>query len=73
MLHNESDIMRRAMRAYFNSTGEGAIQPSSTSGVEEHQGRHYAVLNNQGGILAVYRLRPEGSLRRLRRWPATLV
>ena len=72
MHFNDSDIMRRAMRAYFRSEGEGAQQPSNASWVEEHNDRCYAVLHNANGILAVYRIQPRGTLKRLRRWPAAL-
>lgn len=65
---DDQDIMRRAMAAYFKS---GAIdQPaSSISQVESIGELHYAVLRNGGGTLAVYRVRNDGMLKRLKRWP----
>jgi hypothetical protein len=45
---------------------------SVTSGVVEHQGKRYVVLKNAKGVLAVYRVRTSGALKRLRRWPAGL-
>ena len=35
-------------------------------------GKRYVVLANTHEILAVYRIKPDGLLRRLRRWPKTL-
>jgi hypothetical protein len=34
-----------------------------------HNGRRYVVLQNVNGVLAVYRVRHDGILKRLRRWP----
>ena len=72
MLYDDSDYMRRATNAYFKSHGTQAQQPSVDSGVQMLAGRSYAVLHNQGGILAVYGITQKGSLKRLRRWPAAL-
>jgi hypothetical protein len=39
--------------------------------VEEEGGKAYVVLRASGGdVLAVYRVRIDGVLKRLRRWPA---
>jgi hypothetical protein len=35
-------------------------------------GRRYVVLSNANGILAAYRVRPDGILKRLKRWPPEL-
>ena len=37
--------------------------------VEEHGGKFYVVLRNVGGVMAVYRIRNEGILKGLKRWP----
>ena len=66
-----ADILRRAMAAFFR--GGGTDQPSATdSGVQEVKGLTYVVLRNSNGILAVYRLRPNGVLKGLKRWPKEL-
>jgi len=44
-------------------------QPSSLSDVETIKGLDYVCLRNVNGTLAVYRVRNDGVLRRLRRWP----
>jgi hypothetical protein len=64
------ELTRPAFAAYFRSGGFD--QPSSDSGVAEVDGRTYVVLHNVRGILAVYRVRGDGALKRLRRWPAEL-
>ena len=48
-------------------------QPASPdSGVERHKGKYYVVLRNVRGILKVYRLRPNGALKGLKRYPKAL-
>jgi hypothetical protein len=70
MSYDESDLIRRAMSAWFRSGG--IDQPANTSGVVEHEGKPYVVLKNVNGTLAIYRVRNDGTLKRLRRWPAEL-
>jgi len=57
----------RAMAAWFRSGV--SIQPANTSGVREYGGKKYVVLENINGILAVYRIKVDGFLKRLKRWP----
>jgi hypothetical protein len=48
-------------------------QPSSSSsGAEKVYGKHYIVLRNARGVLAVYRVGNDDTLHRLRRWPASI-
>jgi hypothetical protein len=64
-------ILQRAFAAFFRHGG--TEQPSaSDSGVEKHEGLHYAVLRNVRGTLAVYRVRNDKMLKRLKRWPNDL-
>jgi len=64
----EDEITRRAFAAYFRT--DGTDQPTAaTSGVEKHGGKHYAVLRNRNGVLACYRVRNDGKLKRLVRLP----
>lgn len=64
---DDDDLTRRAFAAYFR-TG-GMDQPGDTSGVVRWDEKLYVVLKNQEGTLAVYRVRYDGVLRRMRRWP----
>lgn len=64
------ELTRRAFAAYFR-TG-GTQQPAKSSGVVERDGKRYVVLNSARGVLAVYRVRNDGMLRRMRRWPSDL-
>jgi hypothetical protein len=68
------DIMKRAMAAYFRyGDAEEQAQPNAAdSCIAEVEGRQYAVLRNVNGVLAVYRVRNDGMLKRLKRWPASL-
>lgn len=69
------EVTKRAMAAYFRSDairGEGD-QPSADSGPATYAGKEYVVLrNNTYGPLAIYRVRPTGMLKRLKKWPAEL-
>jgi hypothetical protein len=70
------EMIGRAFRAYFMTAaraGYSADQPSaSDSCVEHHDDKSYVVLRNGYSVLAVYRVRNDGMLKRLRRWPANL-
>lgn len=62
------ELVRRAMAAYFRA-GNTEQPGESSSEVRDIEGRHYVVLRNVNGVLAVYRLTNQGKLRVLRRWP----
>ncbi len=70
------DLTNRAMTAYFREAKrEGYLeppQPANTSGVQTLEGLDYVVLENINGPLAVYRVRNDGKLKQLKRWPAGL-
>ena len=69
----DTGLTRRACAAYFRSaTRSGVPSPDMPAGggdVAEHDGKTYVVLSNAGGTLAVYRVRTDGHLKELRRWP----
>jgi len=61
------DIKRRAYVAWHKG-GEMDSPSGPDSGWEEHNGMHYVVLrNNLRTVLAVYRIRTDGTLKRLKR------
>jgi hypothetical protein len=71
------DLTQRAIAAYFRTArGQELDQPSAgASGVVVHKRLRYVVLRGgrMGGItLAVYRVRQDGMLKRLKRWPKEL-
>jgi hypothetical protein len=68
------DLTRRAMVAYLRSDGAAGSVSEQHSGPVTHQGRTYVVLRPASGprVLAVYRYRTTGLLRRLKRWPKAL-
>lgn len=66
------DLLKRAYSAYFrHAEDRGQImQPSEgCSGIETCRGMDYVVLRNNYEVLAVYRVRNDGQLKRLKRWP----
>jgi hypothetical protein len=67
----DGQLLRRAVASYFRtSRSPSPDQPSQdASYVIEHGGRLYVVLQNRSGILAVFRVRTDGVLKGLRRWP----
>ncbi len=70
---DEDSLVRRAFAAYYKfSDSWSPDQPSNTSGIETVGGKDYVVLRNVNGILAVYRVRNDGMLKGLKRWPAGL-
>lgn len=71
-MNDSDDYLGRAMAAWFRSEGSGTAQPSNDSGVRSVDGMDYVVLENGNGILAVYRIKPDGFLKRLKRWPSEL-
>lgn len=64
-----ADLMRRSVVAWLQ-TG-GTELPTAASGFKLHKELAYTVLRGTGGVLAVYRVRPDTkALRRMKRWPA---
>ena len=70
MYEDEREVIERAMKAWFQSGGTD--QPSNTSEIREHGGKEYVVLENVNGVLAVYRIKNNGALKRLKRWPKAI-
>lgn len=71
MPQDGAELLKRSMAAYFRS-GEGQPPSTSDSGLMVHNGHQYMVLRNSSGTLAVYRVRNDGMLKRLKRWPDAL-
>jgi len=66
--YDSEEMMRRAMAAWFRAGGTD--QPGrDASTIEDAGGKDYVVLRNVNGVMAVYRIRNDGMLKRLRRWP----
>lgn len=68
----KGDPVDRAFAAYVRTEGAHAPQPSSSSDVVDLDGKQYVVLRTINGVLAVYRVRTSGVLKRLIRWPNAL-
>ena len=77
---SEDELMARALRAYWmaarkdkkESGASWEIPSTPLSRVEEINGKLYAVLQNAAHVLAVYRVRNDGVLKSLKRWPQAL-
>ncbi|SRR5258708_37582872 len=69
-------LIDRAIAAWFRSPvpygGPPDVPNNNLSALEECGGKHYVVLRNRQGIVAVYRVRPNGVLKGLKRWPKEL-
>ena len=70
---SDDELTSRAFAAYFRAAARNGVaspdQPANSSGVQEHGAKRYVVLANVNGILAVYRVRSDGILKGLKRWP----
>lgn len=70
---DDATYLARAMAAYYRTeaaTHQGAQPPSpDRSHVVMLAGKAYAVLAHERGIVAIYRIKNEGILKRLKRWP----
>lgn len=68
-----ANLLNRAFRAFLASDSGSAEQTvESCSAVRCLNGLSYVVLGNERRTLAVYRIRHNGPLRRLRCWPISL-
>jgi hypothetical protein len=67
------DYVPRAMAARYRSGKAGHTRAYPVEERCTHvtllDGKSYVVLGNAQGVLAIYRVRPSGLLRLLRRWP----
>jgi len=64
---DEEEYVRRAITAWFRRGGFDI--PSQKSSVEEYEGKFYVELHKANRTLAVYRIRNDDMLKRLKRWP----
>ena len=70
---SHESLLTRAFAAHFRAASEGApVQPSNASDVRTVDGKTYVVLRNVRGIIRVYRVRNDGMLKGLKRWPKEL-
>jgi hypothetical protein len=67
---DDERYLQRAFAAWFRSGGMD--QPANTSEVRTYKRKHYVVLENVRGVMAVYRIKNDGMLRRMRRWPPAI-
>ena len=66
----DGQILQRAFAAYLKTDGAHADQPNAFhSGVCTLDGLRYAVLRSGPRTLAVCRVKNNGALRRMKRWP----
>ena len=65
---DQNNLTQRAYAAYMRS---GEFMPKA-SGVVEHDGKTYVTVRIGGILAAVYRVKTDGFLKRLRRWPTAV-
>jgi hypothetical protein len=70
-------LTSRAIAAFYRKARKLAgdyqpMQPRNENGERIIDGRRYVVLRNVCSILAVYRVRNNGMLRAMKRWPAEI-
>ena len=63
------DLVRRALAAHFRKHWVHHTLPSGESSVEEHAGKWYVVLRSDRRVIDCYRVRNDGKLKSLVRWP----
>lgn len=66
----EKTLVERAIAAHLRAGGRD--QPSNDSDERVVDGKTYVVLRNTNGVLAVYKQRNDGTLRKVETWPAEL-
>ena len=74
-MDDENNLLRRAFAAHFRAAARSIgspLQPSKDSDVRTVEGKTYVVLRNVNGILGLYRVRNDGMLIGLKRWPKEL-
>lgn len=64
-----ADLTGRALAGWYRSGGTGPVDAR----VDEFEGRRYVVVERDGVTLAVYRVRYDGRLRRMKAPPAEIV
>jgi hypothetical protein len=70
--HGDSDVQRRALAAYFKAR-DATQHPTAPPLLLLYCDKRYVALTNGKGPLAVYRIRNDLQLKRLRRIPLPIV
>ena len=67
------DWTERALAAWYRGSSMGDTRLEPARGMTEHvalpNGKEYVVLANSYQVLGVYRIRPSGFLRLMKKWP----
>jgi hypothetical protein len=66
------ELTARALVAFVRSDGPAHVSDHRSGQVHIEDETYVVLRNNRGGLLAVYRYRPSGMLRRLKRWPKAI-
>lgn len=72
LARDNEPVINRAFAAHFRAAsraGGRADTPANDSYLIDHGGKEYVVLCNSRGVMAVYRVRNDGILKGLKRWP----
>jgi hypothetical protein len=73
MLTTTTDYVPRALAAWYRASRTGHTRAFPSQALCEQvtlaNGKAYVVMANSNAVLGVYRIRPSGFLRLLKRWP----
>jgi hypothetical protein len=70
---DDIDLIRRARAAYYRGGNMATLSSdSSDADVKRHRNKWYVLLGLVGDNPIVYRVRNDGMLKRLKRWPIEL-
>lgn len=72
VMNDDANFLNRAFRAYLATDG-AARQPIERHSTElKLNGLRYVVLGDDAQVVAVYRVKNNGALRRMKRWPMSV-
>jgi hypothetical protein len=73
MITTTDDYLPRALAAWYRGSATGASRQYPSEALSQQvtlaDGKSYVLIASRSQVLGVYRIRPSGLLRRLRRWP----
>jgi len=72
MNRTDTILLRRAQAALLRTGAPSALPTDAASDVIQRSGRRYVRLGDETGLIAVYRVRNDGILKRLKRWPTAI-
>ena len=69
----DPDIVRRSLAAYLRSPAAKKEHPSGLPLMLSYEDKRYSAIINGNGVLAIYRIRNDLQLKRMRRIPVPII